>query len=180
MNQLLSVQSIDDILPEYQQTPIGLLLEFHNLNRPVTIYDKAQLLIGMCMDNRKHLHIPDNFAFIIRAGGANLRYSEFKVSYAIAVGQIRHIALIGHDNCGMVNLVARKEEFIKGLVETAGWQQERAQEHFMHFAPMFEIGNETDFILDETKRLRNRYPKIIIAPMFYKVSDNKLYFIKEN
>jgi carbonic anhydrase len=180
MNQLLSVQSIDDILPEYQQTPIGLLLEFHNLNRPVDIYDKAQLLIGMCMDNRKHLHIPDNFAFIIRAGGANLRYSEFKVSYAIAVGQIRHIALIGHDNCGMVNLVARKEEFIKGLVETAGWPQERAQEHFMHFAPMFEIGNETDFILDETKRLRNRYPKIVIAPMFYKVSDNKLYFIKEN
>ena len=180
MSQLLSVQSIDDILPEYRQTPIGLLLEFHNLNRPVTIYDKAQLLIGMCMDNRKHLHIPDNFAFIIRAGGANLRYSEFKVSYAIAVGQIRHIALIGHDNCGMVNLVARKEEFIKGLVETAGWQQEKAQEHFMHFAPMFEIGNETDFILDETKRLRNRYPKIIIAPMFYKVSDNKLYFIKEN
>jgi carbonic anhydrase len=180
MNQLLSVQSIDDILPEYQQTPIGLLLEFHNLNRPVDIYDKAQLLIGMCMDNRKHLHIPDNFAFIIRAGGANLRYSEFKVSYAIAVGQIRYIALIGHDNCGMVNLVARKEEFIKGLVETAGWQQERAQEHFMHFAPMFEIGNETDFILDETKRLRNRYPKIVIAPMFYKVSDNKLYFIKEN
>jgi len=180
MSQLLSVQSIDDILPEYRQTPIGLLLEFHNLNRPVTIYDKAQLLIGMCMDNRKHLHIPDNFAFIIRAGGANLRYSEFKVSYAIAVGQIRHIALIGHDNCGMVNLVARKDEFIKGLVETAGWQQEKAQEHFMHFAPMFEIGNETDFILDETKRLRNRYPKIVIAPMFYKVSDNKLYFIKEN
>ena len=180
MSQLLSVQSIDDILPEYRQTPIGLLLEFHNLNRPVTIYDKAQLLIGMCMDNRKHLHIPDNFSYIIRSGGGNLRYSEFKVSYAIAVGQIRHIALIGHDNCGMVNLVARKEEFIKGLVETAGWQQERAQEHFMHFAPMFEIGNETDFILDETKRLRNRYPKIIIAPMFYKVSDNKLYFIKEN
>lgn len=180
MNQLLSVQSIDDILPEYRQTPIGLLLEFHNLNRPVDIYDKAQLLIGMCMDNRKHLHIPDNFAFIIRAGGANLRYSEFKVSYAIAVGQIRHIALIGHDNCGMVNLIARKEEFIKGLVETAGWQQEKAQEHFMHFAPMFEIGNETDFILDETKRLRNRYPKIVIAPMFYKVSDNKLYFIKED
>ena len=41
----------------------------------------------MCMDNRKHLHIPDNFAFIIRSGGANLRYSEFKVSYAIAVGR---------------------------------------------------------------------------------------------
>jgi len=180
MNRLLSIQSVDDILPEYRQTPIGLLLEFHNLNRPVDTYDKAQLLIGMCMDNRKHLHIPDNFAFIIRAGGANLRYSEFKVSYAIAVGQIRHIVLIGHDNCGMVNLISRKDEFIKGLVETAGWQQERAKEHFLHFAPMFEIGSETDFILIETKRLRNLYPKIIIAPMFYKVDDNKLYFIKEN
>lgn len=180
MNRLIPIQSTEDILPEYRQTPIGLLLEYHNLNRPLDIYDKAQLLIGMCMDNRKHLHIPDNFAFIIRAGGANLRYSEFKVSYAIAVGQIRHIALIGHNNCGMVNLISRKDEFIKGLVEIAGWEKEKAQEHFMHFAPMFEIGNETDFILSETKRLRLRYPKIQIVPMIYLVDDNKLYFMKEN
>jgi carbonic anhydrase len=180
MNRLLSIQSTDDILPEYRETPIGLLLEYHNLNRPLDTYDKAQLLIGMCMDNRKHLHIPDNFAFIIRSGGANLRYSEFKVSYAIAVGKIRHIALIGHSNCGMVNLISRKDEFIKGLVETAGWEKERAEDHFMHFAPMFEIGSETDFTLNETKRLRLRYPKIKIAPMLYLVDDNKLYFIKEN
>ena len=180
MNRLIPIQSTDDILPEYRQTPIGLFIEYHNLNRPLDTYDKAQLLIGMCMDNRKHLHIPDNFAFIIRAGGANLRYSEFKVSYAIAVGQIRHIALIGHNNCGMVNLISRKDEFIKGLVEIAGWEKEKAQEHFMHFAPMFEIGNETDFILSETKRLRLRYPKIQIVPMIYLVDDNKLYFIKEN
>lgn len=53
MNRLLSIQSSDDILPEYRQTPIGLLLEYHNLNRPLDAYDKAQLLIGMCMDNRK-------------------------------------------------------------------------------------------------------------------------------
>ena len=32
----------------------------------------------------KKLDIPDNFAFIIRAGGANLRYSEFKISFAIS------------------------------------------------------------------------------------------------
>ena len=180
MNRLISIQSTDDILQEYRQTPIGLLLEYHNLNRPLDSYDKAQLLIGMCMDNRKHLHIPDNFSFILRAGGANLRYSEFKVSYAIAIGQIRHIALIGHNNCGMVNLISRKDEFIKGLVEIAGWEKEKAQEHFMHFSPMFEIGNETDFILSETKRLRLRYSKIQIAPIIYLVEDNKLYFIKEN
>ena len=124
--------------------------------------------------------MPDNFAFIIRSGGANLRYSEFKVSYAIGVGHVSHIALIGHNNCAMVNLSSRKGEFIDGLVTTAGWDKERAEEHFMHFAPMFEIGNETDFILSETKRLRLRYPKIQIAPLMYLVEDNKLYFVKEN
>ncbi len=155
-------------------------MEFHNLNLPIKPYDKAQVLIGMCMDNRKHLHIPDNFAFIIRAGGANLRYSEFKISFAIAIGKVSHIALIGHNNCGMVNLFSRKDEFIKGLVEIAGWEKKRAEEHFMQFAPMFEIGRETDFILSETKRLRHMYPNVKIAPMFYLVEDNKLYLIKEN
>jgi carbonic anhydrase len=180
MDKLLSIHTLEDIHPQYRQTPIGLLLEFHNLNRPLEPFDKAQLLVGMCMDNRKHLHMPDNFAFIIRSGGANLRYSEFKVSYAIAVGQVSYIALIGHNNCGMVNLISRKNEFINGLVTTAGWTKERAEEHFMHFAPMFEIGNETDFILSETKRLRLRYPRIMIAPLFYMVEDNKLYFIDES
>ena len=131
------------------------------------------------MDNRKHLHIPDNFAFIIRSGGANLRYSEFKVSYAIAIGQIGHIALIGHNNCGMVNLISRRDQFITGLVNNAGWNKERAEEHFRNFAPMFEIGNEVDFVISEAIRLRLRYPKIIIAPMLYKIEDNRIYLIKE-
>jgi carbonic anhydrase len=131
------------------------------------------------MDNRKHLRIPDNFAYIIRTGGANLRYSEFKVSYAIAVGNVKHIALIGHNNFGMVNLISKKESFINGLVENAGWDREWAEQHFLHFAPMFEIGNEIDFLLSEAKRLRLRYPKIMIAPLFYKIEDNKLYLINE-
>ncbi len=137
------------------------------------------MLIGMCMDNRKHLHIPDNFAFIIRTGGANLRYSEFKVSYAIAVGNVQHIVLIGHNNCGMVNLISRKDEFINGLVDKAGLDREWAEEHFLHFAPMFEIGNEIDFVTSEAKRLRLRYPKVTVAPMIYKVEDNLLYLVNE-
>jgi carbonic anhydrase len=80
----------------------------------------------------------------------------------------------------MVNLYARKDLFVKGLVENAGWEREWAEEHFMHFAPMFEIGNEVDFILSETKRLRLRYPKVQIAPLLYLVEDNRLYFIRES
>jgi carbonic anhydrase len=180
MNRLLPITSTNDIPPEYRDTPIGLALEYHDLNRPYEVYSTARLLIGMCMDNRKHLRIPDNFAFIIRSGGANLRYSEFKVSYAIAVGGVRAIALIGHNQCGMVNLIARKEQFIRGLVESAGWTPNAAEEHFFHYAPMFEIGNEVDFVLSEVKRLRLRYPNIPVAPLFYRVEDNMLYSIEES
>ena len=179
MNRLLRVESKDDIPSQYRNTPVGLLLDYHNLGRPHDSYSNAELLIGMCMDNRKHLHIPDNFSFIIRAGGANLRYSEFKVSYAIGVGGVRCLALIGHNQCGMVNLVARKDQFIRGLMDLAGWQRQSAEEHFLHFAPMFEIGNEIGFVLSEVKRLRLRYPSILIAPLLYRVEDNLLYLIQE-
>ena len=180
MKRLRPVNSIQDIDPAYRDTPVGRLLEYHNLDRPFETYTAAPLLVGMCMDHRKHLHIPDNFSYIIRAGGANLRYSEFKVSYAIAVGGAQAIALIGHNNCGMVNLSSKREQFIDGLVERAGWDREWAEQHFTHFSPMFEIGNEIDFILSETRRLRDRYPKIIVAPLLYIVEDNRLYHIDES
>jgi len=179
MDRLAPVRKKEDIFPDNRDTPVGLLLEYHNLDREYKTYTQAELLVGMCMDNRKHLHIPDNFSYIIRSGGANLRHSEFKVSYAIAVGGVKNIALIGHNNCGMVNLVERKEKFIQGLIENAGWDQERAEQHFNQFAPMFEIENEIDFILSETRRLRSRYPKVRVAPLLYIVEDNLLYQIEE-
>ncbi len=179
MNRLIPINARKDIPGEYADTPIGLLLEYQNMDRPFDAHATAQLLIGMCMDNRKHMHVPENFSYIIRAGGANLRQAEFKISYAIGVGGVKHLALIGHNNCGMVNLIARKDIFVKGLVENAGWEKEKALEHFLNYAPMFEIGNEIDFVLLEVARLRLRYPKITIVPMLYKVDDNRLYLIRE-
>lgn len=177
---LLSIQRVEDIPPQYQSTPISHLLEYHNLKRPYGTYTRAELLVGMCMDHRKHLFIPDNFAYIIRSGGANLRFSEFKVSYAIAVGGVTAIALIGHNDCGMVNLVSRKTQFIENLMENAGWTQTQAEDHFMSFAPLFEIGNEVDFVLSEAKRLRLRYPKVLVAPMLYRVENNQLHLLNES
>lgn len=177
-HKILPVTKKADIPKDYRGTPIGRLLEHHNLNRPFEVHTEARLLIGMCMDNRKHLHMPDNFAFIIRSGGGNLRYSEFKISYAIGVGKVRHIALIGHNHCAMVNLVSRKEEFITGLIKGAGWNKAMAEEHFMNLAPLHEIGNEIDFIVSEKHRLSKRYPKIKVAPLYYRVEDNRLYCIR--
>ncbi|MFH1800047.1 MAG: carbonic anhydrase [Candidatus Omnitrophota bacterium] len=179
MNRLIPINKISDIPAKYRATPIGRLLEYQNLSRPFKPYSQAQLLIGMCMDSRKLLHIPDNFAFVLRTGGANLRYSEFKVSYAIAVGDVSHVALITHDHCGMVNLPARKDLFVKGLVRNGGWKKRDAEEHFRNSSHLFEIGNETDFVLSEAKRLRLRYPKVTVAPMFYKVQNGRLFLLKE-
>jgi carbonic anhydrase len=53
---------------------------YQNFSEEFKAYNMAQMLVGMCMDNRKQLRILENFAYIIRNVGANLRYSEFKVS----------------------------------------------------------------------------------------------------
>lgn len=177
MKHLTEVTSLADIPKEIADSPVTLLLQYHNLQRPFDSYERAQLLIGMCMDNRKSLRIPGNFAYIIRTGGANLRLNEFHVSYAIAMGGIRHIVLIAHNRCGMVNLESRKELFVDGLVSNGGWDRSSAEEHFMHHAPVCEIGDETDFVLNEARRLQSRYPAVVVVPLYYHLDDNKLYLI---
>jgi carbonic anhydrase len=79
----------------------------------------------------------------------------------------------------MVNLVSRRAEFVNGLVEGAGWERDWAEQHFTHFAPMFEIGNEVDFVLAEAKRLRLRYPRVTVAPLFYEIDEGRLYGVRE-
>lgn len=174
---LIEVKKEADIPAELAETPVGDLIRYQNLGSEFKPYDSAQMLIAMCMDNRKQLRIPEKFAFIIRTGGANLRYSEFKVSYAIAIGGVKYVVLIAHNNCGMVNLVSKRERFIEGLCKNANWDRRRAEEHFMNYAPMFEIDNEIDFVAKEAVRLAEKYPGITIVPLFYSIDDNMLSIV---
>lgn len=180
MNRLTPVKTKGDIFPEYQDTPVGRLLEYHNLDRKHENYAHAELLVGMCMDHRKRLRIPENFSYIIRTGGANMQYSDFHISFGIAVGGVKSIALIGHTKCGMVNLNSKKDTFIDGLAKNAGWEKVKAKEQFDQLASTYEIGNEVDFTLSETQRIKARYPKVQVAPLIYQVEDNLLYQIQEN
>jgi carbonic anhydrase len=180
MGPYVAVRNKEDIFPKYQGTPIGLLLEYHNLGRFFEMYDHAELLVATCMDYRVSLNLPDKFAYIIRTGGTNLRPVEFQVSYAVSVGKIRAIALIGHTNCAMVNLAVRRENFIEGLVQEAGWYKGSAEEHFDKQSPAFEIGNELDFTLSEAMRLRKVYPKILVAPMIYNLEGEKLWLLQDD
>ncbi len=126
------------------------------------------------MDHRKTLWIPEKFAYIIRSGGANLFYHEFQVSYAIGVGDIKHIALMGHNQCGMANIEARKDAFIDGLSKNAGWKREAAKTHFENLSPFFEVCDPKEFIVSEVKRLKQRYPGVLIAPLFYTIETGKI------
>src|SRR3954469_4600079 len=127
MTEILPVNYRSDILPEYQGTPAGLLLEYHNLERALGSGPGRQLLIGMCMDSRKALRIPPDFAFVLRTAGANMRDNEFRISFAIAVGGVHTIVLIAHTDCGMAQLGKRHDQFIEGMVANAGWDRDRAE-----------------------------------------------------
>jgi carbonic anhydrase len=178
MAQIIPVNSREDILPEYRDTAVGLLLEYHNLGRAIGSTPAPQLLIGMCMDSRKSLHIPNDFAFVLRTAGANMRDNEFRISYAIAVGGVRTIVLLAHTDCGMARLSERREQFIRGLMDAAGWDEAHAISHFESSAPKFGIRDEVEFVLREAERLRAIYPRITVVPLLYRVEDDLLYQLR--
>jgi len=179
MPEIIPVNYRDDILPEYRGTPVEALLDYHNLGRAIGITPAPQMLIGMCMDSRKSLRIPNDFAFVLRTAGANMRDNEFRISYAIAVGGVRTIVLIAHTDCGMARLEQSRERFIRGLMDAAGWDEARAVKHFEDSAPKFGMRDEVEFVLREAARLRAIYPRIDIVPLLYRVEDDLLYQLRD-
>ncbi|HCC71352.1 MAG TPA: carbonic anhydrase [Bacteroidales bacterium] len=179
MEPLIHIRTKKDIPEEYIDTPVGLFLEYHNLGRKFEEHKMAELLIGMCMDSRIVLNIPNNFTYVLRTGGANMRDLEFNISYAVAVGGIKYIIVLGHTNCAMINLMSKKDDYIKGLVDNGGWEKYLAEEHFYQSEPVYEIKNEIDFVLKETMRLRLKYRKVTVVPMIYRVKTNHIYLIEE-
>jgi carbonic anhydrase len=111
---------------------------------------------------------------VLRSAGGNLRDSEFEVSYAVAVGGVSTIALLAHTDCGMAHVSAKRDRFVEGLVQRAGWQRDEAERHFAEAAARYEIGDATAFVAGEARRLRARYPKLLIAPFLYAVEDDTL------
>lgn len=175
MSQLLPVDSPTDILPAYRGTPVELLLRYHNLGEPLPLTaGHAELLVGMCMDHRKDLTIPNKFAFVLRAAGGNLRDHEFDISYAVAIGGVTAVALLAHTDCGMAHLTEKRRAFVRGLVDRAGWSEADALAHFDRCAPHYELGDPLEFLRGESERIRRLYPRVLVAPLLYRVEDDRL------
>ena len=180
MTRLVPVDKPEAIFPEYRGTAIEQLLCYHNLGAPLPLTTgQAQMLISMCMDHRKDLVLPGEFAYVLRSAGGNLRDSEFEVSYAIGVGGVSTIALFAHTDCGMAHVTEMRSAFVSGLAKRGGWSLYAAGAHFDRYAERYQIGDPVAFVCGEAQRLRRLYPTVLIVPMLYDVGTDRLIQISE-
>jgi len=177
-NTLVPVLRKDDIPDCYKHTPLEKLLLYHNLNYPFGSYSNAEMLIVMCIDNRMQLHLPDNFSYIVRNGGAKINTVLFPLSFIVATTGAKTVAVIGHSDCRMRDLETHRLGFISGLTEQ-GWTKKRAENFFVEMKPSFAIKDVASSVLADVRTLRSRYSNLLVAPLYYSVEDKKLYLIKE-
>ncbi len=174
---LFSIDSVGEIPKILRDTPIETLLLGQNTgeiqNRPANV---AEIVIGMCIDFRKSLSIPRDWAFILRREGANMDGAEFAVALALSKG-VRHMALIAHNSCAMSNTAHHRDAFVTVLSEKYDWKREQATEFFDNHARSHDIGNEIDFVLQEANRLSNMFPGLMVVPILLRVEDDRLYLI---
>lgn len=179
MDRLRPVDARDDIPARYRDTPVERLLACHQLGADLEPPEAPELLVATCMDHRVSLRIPRDFAYLIRTGGASLAGRDFEVSFAVAVGGVRAVAVVGHSDCGMAAAPGQGEAFVRGLVEWAGWDEAAAEDHFEEGTARHAIDDPVEFTLEQVGRLRHRWPEILVAPLHYGVEDRRLYVVRE-
>jgi carbonic anhydrase len=167
-----------DILPVWRNTPVAELLALHNLGATARQYNHPQILVATCPEQQTALRIPGGFALSVHGAAASLKRDPFKVSWAIGIGQISAIAIVGHSGCGMVGLRERREEFVARMVAAAGWARPAAEQHFDHWGDLYAIEDPAMFAATEAARLRTRYPKIPVAALLYDAADQMLLQIE--
>lgn len=163
---LVPVRTEADILPAWRDTPVGELLRQVNLGvpgRPVAT--RPALLITRCWEDQAPLPMPAGFAVTLPGPGGVLKRSPFDVSWAVAEGGVRAIAVIGHAGCGLAGLRGRRDAFVAALVEGAGWEAAAAGQHFDHWADLCEVADPAGAAAAEARRLRARYPALTVAAL---------------
>lgn len=171
---LRPVRSEGDILPAWRDTPVGELLRAHNLGATLPAPACPALLVARCLEHGGALRLPEGFAISVHTGAARLKRVPFKVSWAIGCGGIRAIALVGHEGCTFPGITAGREQFIERLMTAGGWERRAAEQHFDHWADLFEIDEPAAAVLAEAARLRSRYPALPVASLLWQENSGLL------
>lgn len=179
LERLIPVESQKDIPSELRGTPIGILFECQNLGQMnVPAPETPQLIVGMCIDTARSLHLPREFAYVVKREGANMQGAEFTLAMAMLDG-ITHMALIAHGGCAMSNSQELRSQFIETLVKEHAWTDQQAIRFFDEHLRSKEVDNEIDFVLEEAERLGRVFRGLNVVPLFYRAENDRLYLIRD-
>ncbi len=180
MSKLISLDSKSDIPTKLRGTPVESVISSHNFYEVSEIDsdESADLIIGMCVDYRKQLHLPKNTAYIIRSPGANMKDCEFGIALGIGAG-LSYFALIVHNRCLMSNPFEKKNVVLNALTNAHGWNYTQAETFFDRIANEKEIDDPVEFAIKESARLRKLFKNLKVIPMMYSVDNDRLYLIKD-
>ncbi|MBX9696417.1 MAG: hypothetical protein K2Z81_28780, partial [Cyanobacteria bacterium] len=169
-----------DIPESLRTTPIAELISCHNFYEVTDMDsdDKADLIIGMCVDYRKQLHIPKNAAYVIRSPGANMRDCEFGISLGLSAG-LKYMALIVHNRCLMEDPFEKRDLVLNCLTKEHGWTDYKAETFFDRVANEKEINDPIDFVIEESGRLRTLFKSLTVVPLLYNVDNDRLYLVND-
>lgn len=179
MTALISVDADGDILEQYRGTAVAELLRCTNLGATLDA-SAPRILVATCLDPAATLKLPAGFAVVLRTAGARLKRVPFKVSWAIAAAGVEAIALIAHGGCSFAGLRESRERFVARLEAAAGWERTAAEQHFDHWASLFEVEEPAQAVLAESRRLASRYPGIPVAPLWLDSTSGRLAQIVES
>jgi carbonic anhydrase len=172
-NLLLEVNSQQDIPTGWQGTPIESIIMAQNFGWPIQASGGPELLIATCIEFRYALPVPRMYAYVIRRASGRVIGSEFSVGYTLAQG-VKFLAMIGHNDCGMSKVHDKAPDVVNAFVEQ-GWRREVAEEYVRKHAARHAISDELQALRDEYIRLRNIFPKLVIAPLFVCLHDCRFY-----
>jgi carbonic anhydrase len=174
--RLKQINTPDDIPEKWRGTPIADLIAAHNFDKPIESTGVPKLMLITCIEYRFQPEIPNEWAYVNRCAGGRLSGSEFSVSYIIAKG-VRHMALIGHNDCGMTKVYEFREKLIDALVGQK-WDRERAEDFVEQSSAKFAMKDEIDGQKREFMRLHQLFPGLEIAPLFVSIASMRLHIPK--
>jgi len=172
-SQLTAIRTEKDIPERWRDTPIESLIKAHNFDVPILPASSPQLMVVTCIEFRFQPKVPHFFAYELRRASGRLIGSEFTLAYALTKG-VRHLALIGHNDCGMTKVHASAGAMSQALVDQ-GWPRESAEDYVTQQGPRYAIRDELDSLKHEYFRLRRLFRHLEIAPLFAALANSNLY-----
>lgn len=175
--RLIAINSLSDIPPQFDGTPIEALLRSQNFYEVSDDTEQsANLIIGMCTDYRKQLHLPKDCAYVVRSPGANMKGQEFSIALALSYG-IEYMALLVHNHCIMSNPVERRRKFVRILAREHKWNIFEARRAFDRSVHELRIGDPVKFALEESVRLERLFAHLTVVPLLYDVDTDRIFLI---